>query len=288
MGRHASKPAGPARHGGAGREARFTAVPAEPSATGPVGTEDARRKPWRHQSLAHDLRCGIAAGQFPVGTALPTERDLAERHGLSRTTVREALRALEREGLIRRRQGSGTVVLATRPRKFRREIGSLDTLLDYPDDTVVRLDRVDDETDDPLLAAAIGATAAASWMRVALRRYGADQDLPLSVSFVYFPACYSAISDCVEGSVQPVSRLLEARFGLASRTIELQFAAVGLPSVIADPLGVPHGTAAMRLVRLYRDPAGAPFALSVTYHPEDRYTFAATLHQSDPGTAERG
>jgi DNA-binding FadR family transcriptional regulator len=63
--------------------------------------------------LADRLRAQILSGELPAGTQLPVERELVERTGLSRTVVREALKALAREGLVRTRAGrnGGTVVI---------------------------------------------------------------------------------------------------------------------------------------------------------------------------------
>ncbi|MCS5719870.1 FCD domain-containing protein [Herbiconiux sp. CPCC 205763] len=58
----------------------------------------------------------IAAGTWPVGSALPGEVKLAEQLGVGRSTVREATRALVQAGLLESRQGSGTYVLSTTPR----------------------------------------------------------------------------------------------------------------------------------------------------------------------------
>ena len=55
--------------------------------------------------LAETLREQILNGRLGVGSLLPNERELSERAGLSRTSVREALRILEVEGLIATRTG---------------------------------------------------------------------------------------------------------------------------------------------------------------------------------------
>ena len=65
-----------------------------------------------YRQIADQLRALIKAGEFPVGTRLPTERDLAAKLGVSRPSVREALIALEVEGLVEVRGGSGIYVLA--------------------------------------------------------------------------------------------------------------------------------------------------------------------------------
>ena len=61
------------------------------------------------QRLQNDLAALIA--HTPAGQRLPSEPDLAKQLGVSRATLREAMRAFETQGLIRRRQGSGTFVV---------------------------------------------------------------------------------------------------------------------------------------------------------------------------------
>ncbi len=64
-----------------------------------------------HERIATDLRTAIVRGDHLAGSKLPTEAELAKRYGAGRGTVRAALRAVEAEGLVTSRQGSGRVVL---------------------------------------------------------------------------------------------------------------------------------------------------------------------------------
>lgn len=57
-----------------------------------------------------ELRQAILGGTFRLGSQLPTEANLCEMLGVSRTVVREALRVLEDDGLVVRRHGIGTFV----------------------------------------------------------------------------------------------------------------------------------------------------------------------------------
>ena len=61
------------------------------------------------------LRERIAKGGWQAGTRLPSERELVHEFGCARMTVHRALRELEEEGLIERRQGSGSYVAELHP-----------------------------------------------------------------------------------------------------------------------------------------------------------------------------
>ncbi|CAD2254710.1 FadR/GntR family transcriptional regulator [Xanthomonas arboricola pv. juglandis] len=63
-----------------------------------------------YHSVAAKIRALIDTGEFPVGSRLPGERELAERFGVSRVTVREAEIALEAQGRIVIKIGSGVYV----------------------------------------------------------------------------------------------------------------------------------------------------------------------------------
>ena len=60
-----------------------------------------------HQRVAATLTDAIHRGDYPIGARLPNERSLAARLGVSRTTLRQALAELARNGVVRRRVGRG-------------------------------------------------------------------------------------------------------------------------------------------------------------------------------------
>lgn len=66
-----------------------------------------------YRRIVQAIVADIAAGVFPIGARLPAERDLTERFGVSRPTIREAMIALEMQGLVEARKGSGVFVLAS-------------------------------------------------------------------------------------------------------------------------------------------------------------------------------
>src|SRR5437763_10952795 len=73
-----------------------------------------------YRQIADQIRTLIRSREFAAGTRLPPERDLARQLGVSRPSVREALIALEVEGLVEVRMGSGIYVRDTQPAGTRR------------------------------------------------------------------------------------------------------------------------------------------------------------------------
>src|SRR4051794_38221054 len=63
-----------------------------------------------YQQVANALRAAILTRKFQAGEKLPSQNELAERYGVARMTVQQALRLLREDGLIVSRQGSGVFV----------------------------------------------------------------------------------------------------------------------------------------------------------------------------------
>ncbi len=68
-----------------------------------------------YATVKASLKQRIAQGGWQPGTRLPSERELVQQFGCARMTVHRALRELEEEGLIERRQGSGSFVAELHP-----------------------------------------------------------------------------------------------------------------------------------------------------------------------------
>ncbi len=80
----------------------------------PVQTIRSRRL---YQQIADQLRAMIMRGEYPPGSYLPAERELSQQFGVSRTSLREALIALEVVGLVKVRVGDGVMVVAPEPER---------------------------------------------------------------------------------------------------------------------------------------------------------------------------
>ncbi len=68
-----------------------------------------------HEIVADQLRQQIVSGELSAGDRLPPEDELTVRYGIARTTLREALRVLESQGLLKIRRGRGGGPVVTHP-----------------------------------------------------------------------------------------------------------------------------------------------------------------------------
>lgn len=81
--------------------------PRQPDApAAPPAKFQAIRSARAFEEIAQQIRNELAQGRLKVGTRLPSERALSEQFGVSRNTLREALRSLEHAGLIRLQKGA--------------------------------------------------------------------------------------------------------------------------------------------------------------------------------------
>ena len=67
------------------------------------------------KQIAEQLRQAIVSGRFKIGERLPTEDELAQRYGVSRPSVREALKRLAAQNLVRSRRGPTGGIFVVKP-----------------------------------------------------------------------------------------------------------------------------------------------------------------------------
>lgn len=91
-------------------------VPKEGVVTGPAWGSSIRT-PRAFEAILGQFEEALASGELRAGDRLPAERDLAERFQTSRTSVREAVRALENFGVVEVRRGAEGVRICSTPRE---------------------------------------------------------------------------------------------------------------------------------------------------------------------------
>jgi GntR family transcriptional regulator len=215
------------------------------------------------------LRRDIAAGELAPGARLGAEREIAERLGVSRSTIRAALAELERAGVIRRVRGRGGGIFVAE-RKVERDLTSLAGLPAY-------LRRQGFASDARVIST---ATAAAGEDAVALvldpddliheivRVRLADGE-PISLERATFPAGRfpGLLDHSLSGSLY---ELLQSQFGLDPGEAEEQIEVVAAGAAEARLLGIARGAPLVAIARTAWDADGTPFEHSHDLFRGDR------------------
>lgn len=238
-------------------------------------------RPARYRVIADELAAEIRAGSYPLGSNLPVEHDLAEHFGTSRQTVREALRVLADKGLIVRRAGFGTTVINTGSRAlFVLSLGNLGQLLSYPEGVVRHHVSSGRYVADQATAALLGCEAGTPWMRIRAIRFETGHDEPLCWVDIYVAPQFATVARLRGAERLPVVEQIEKQFGQTVESAEVDFSVGRVPAEIAAELRVEPGSPALIVVRRYLGSGGDPLEITVSTHPENRYTHRMKLRKA--------
>jgi GntR family transcriptional regulator len=154
----------------------------------PAGWNAGGRQP-KYLRIHGDLRGRITTGQWPPGSPLPAQRELADEFGVSIMTLRQALQLLTDEGLIEPRHGSGTFVAA----HYAYDLGHLRS---FADDLTAQGARITTKllaADTIAPPADVGARLGAQGHVLRLRRLRLSDGRPLIVQTSYLPAALEPV-----------------------------------------------------------------------------------------------
>ena len=230
----------------------------------------------RSVSVQDELKQRIDRGEFPAGARLPSEPDLAAELQVSRATLREALRAMESEGLLRRRQGSGTFV-AERPRMA----NSLDMNFGVTDAIRAAGMRAGIANGRHWVEPAAAGEAALLALEpgqdvLVLERVRTAEGNPVVLSRDVLPA--GLLGDRPEVVRQLLQRsvyeVLERELGVVIHHGVARFRPVRADSSVADRLGVPRGELLLYLWQVDYATDGAPVLFSHEFHLADAFDFS--------------
>lgn len=235
-----------------------------------------------HRQLAQKLRAAIALGTYKPGDRIPAEPELAERHGVSRITARQAVMQLVRERLVVRRQGKGTFVAAPPVHH---------DLLDphgIYDELVARgVDLRTEVLEYALRAAApdvnerlrSGGRKVVHWKRLYLRH-----GEPFAVSWVYLSSALPVVSReqvAQHSTYQLFERVLEVKVSHADLSVRASAPTPELRRLLRLRAGVPL----IALERVSYDAAGAPLEYTLYWANAESYEFVLRLRGQVPITS---
>ncbi len=224
--------------------------------------------------IAENLKEAIQAGSIAPGERLDNELGLAGRLGVSRPTVRQAIQRLVQQGLVVRRRGLGTVVVA--PRILRPV--ALTSLYDdlaadqrAPTTAVLSLEEIaaDDELAQ-VLSLAEGTPV------LSIERLRFADGAPLAIMHNYLPA--KLLQGRTEADLEQAGlyELLRSQ-GVQLHAADQVLAARRATAQEARLLQAPRGATVLTMTRTAFDPAGLPIEHGRHAYLADRYSFKMSL-----------
>lgn len=230
----------------------------------------------RYLQLAGDLREEILAGRYGAGNSFPTENELCQRYGVSRFTVREALRRLQAEGLIERKRGSGTRVqpAAARGGALHQPLSNVGEILQYARDSRIEYARHECGPLPGDVAEQIAGSTKGDWTCFrGVRRHHADT-LPIAATEAYFHDRLGDAIDRLDLGAGTLFSQIERLSGISVGKVTQDIQAVPADAAVAAELEIDEGAPVLRILRCYLDPAGELFEISVSHHPGDRFAYS--------------
>ncbi len=231
--------------------------------------------------LSEILREKIAAGEYTRGSALPSETSICEAFGVSRITVRAALRILVDEGLIVRRSGKGTHVRQDLANGAYLAASSIRDLLYGGHEAETRREYLggEFETPDPETAKDLHISRKKQVFKTTSVMYVSE--IPFSYMTIFIPA--------VLGRRLPQDRLAEMpTILLLSEVCNIQIAEVDqwttashADSTMAPVLRIQQGDPVLVVKRIFFSLEKVPVELSKVFYRSDRFHQHVRLYRAD-------
>ena len=242
----------------------------------------AAASPAKHALVSRALEQDLAQGRYRVGDTLPSEPELTLQFGVSRHTVRAALRTLQSRGLIAAQQGVGSVVQATTAQqRYTQGFGSAEDLLQYVASTrVERIAKVE-LTVDAALAGWLGCKPGERWWRMTLLRFPSGGERPSTLADVYLPYAFGALlhdERAGDGEAsQPIFRAIEEQLGEPIAEIRQELVAALPTAQEAALLQTPASEPVLAIVRRYIGSKGQVLETTRTLHPGQQFTYTMNV-----------
>ncbi len=225
-----------------------------------------------YRQISDEIAARISAGRYPMGEFLPVEGKLCEEFGVSHHTLRDALKLLIERGLVLRRAGSGTRVIATQePTVFAHIAADLRNVFSYPAEAL-RENVVEGYTvADAALAARLKCPLKTPWFHIGAIRRDARTLLPICWTDFYLLPRHAGVVRHKDHLKIPVYEQIEQLDGQRVQSAEVDISLVRLDAEQAERLSKATGSTALMIVRRYCDESGTPFEVTVSLHADDHY-----------------
>ncbi len=231
------------------------------------------------QTLIDDIR----QGTYGVGDLLPAETALCTLFGVSRHTMREAMRLLIERGLVTRQRGVGTTVTSREPRAhYTQSTASVADLPQYVEETRLVTKEIKDVLATGELTDLLDCPPGQRWLYARGFRYLGSGKEPIALTQIYVNAAYAGIKGLIGALKVPVYVLIERQYGERVAEVKQRIDAKVLDADEARALSVAAGSAGLVITRHYYAAGGRLLEVAVNLHPAERFSYSMSLRTAPP------
>ncbi len=230
-----------------------------------------------YRRIRDEIRELIQCGTYKPYDRLPSEMDLVRRFGVSRVTVRLALEALRKDGVVQSLQGKGSFVcMPMVVQAGAALLGFHESMAGSGYATGSTVLSVKERKASPEIAVALQLKRGTVVLEV--QRLRCANDEPMSLDISYFPLDLSAklISEDLAGDIFP---LLEKCCGLSLGRADVNIEAVACDAATAAVLQLKPGEPLLHLRRLTWSVAGRPVDYEHLYCRKDAWQYRVQLNR---------
>ncbi len=232
---------------------------------------DQTAKTPRYAEIFEALQGEIASGEHAIGQLLPSEVSLCKRFGVSRFTVREALRRLQAEGMVSRVQGAGSRVLRDTPSGvFVQNYRSMSDLTQFAEETNLEVLEETNTILDAEVASRVGGNAGDMWLSLRGVRRMPNGD-PLALVESYVPKRFSTVAPDLARGAGPIYLGLSKAVGEPVLDVQQETQALPAPPQVAQALGLDRNAPTLCILRRYSSASGTLIASFNWHLGGDRY-----------------
>lgn len=221
------------------------------------------------------LREEITSQHLPLGAPFPTETQLMQRFGVSRTTVRKAIDGLVTEGLVHRVQGQGTFVSGRRDERELLALCSLADLQPRGRPLEWEVTRVDHMPADERVARKLHLEPGDPVTYI--ERLHLEKEVPLEFGMAWLPEEFGEVIVQEDLSLYLVASLLEDRCGVQLGDADCTITAVSAEGSLAQKLQVREGSAVLIMERTDYTVEGTAVLFHRWHMRADRIGFSVEL-----------
>lgn len=228
----------------------------------------------RYKQLHRDLKSEILIGSYKIGSLLPSESQLCKQYSLTRMTVRQALSELVSDGLISKKTGKGSIVVANRKSIGLLSFKGFTEVVDHSDSiesaqTINLAKPILTEWENPFFYPLTNEEISKGCIK--FNRLRMIDQLPVMLEYTYFT---NELSEFLENKLidDSLFQTLHLKHQIEVIKVEQDISAAGADGLISSLLKIKEGLPILHIHRKYQTTKSGFYLYSSLYCNTEKYS----------------